>query len=161
VDFHRDETGRATGLQMRDVTLPRRRIEPPSGANQLRITPVRSVGSLRTEALAAKPPVASGTFKTPAPAALTTLDSPRTLHMRYATSNNFLGRKIYDEARAFMQRPAAEALVRANAALHGLGYGLLIHDAYRPWYVSKIFWDATPDSSRWMVANPAEGSKHN
>ena len=42
-----------------------------------------------------------------------------------------------------------------------VGFGLLIHDAYRPWYVTKIFWDATPDSLRWMVANPADGSKHN
>jgi D-alanyl-D-alanine dipeptidase len=60
-----------------------------------------------------------------------------------------------------MQRPAAEALVRAHHALKSLGYGLLIHDAYRPWYVTKIFWDATPQAKKWLVANPAEGSKHN
>ena len=45
--------------------------------------------------------------------------------------------------------------------LRRMGYALLIHDAYRPWYVTKIFWDATPDSVRWLVANPAQGSKHN
>src|SRR5439155_15037525 len=59
------------------------------------------------------------------------------------------------------QRPAAEALVRANRRLKALGYGLLIHDAYRPWYVSKIFWDATPDDKKIFVANPSEGSRHN
>ena len=60
-----------------------------------------------------------------------------------------------------MQRPAAEAVVRANQSLRPLGYGLLIHDAYRPWYVTKMFWDATPVDKRWLVANPAQGSKHN
>jgi D-alanyl-D-alanine dipeptidase len=60
-----------------------------------------------------------------------------------------------------MQRPAAEAVVRANASLKSLGYGLLIHDAYRPWYVTKMFWDATPTEKRWLVADPSQGSKHN
>src|SRR6185312_821834 len=92
---------------------------------------------------------------------LTRLDPTIKLEIRYATTNNFVGSKFYDEARAFMQRPAAEAVARANQALRPLGYGLLIHDAYRPWYVTKMFWDATPPGKRWMVANPAEGSKHN
>ena len=41
------------------------------------------------------------------------------------------------------------------------GYGLMIFDAYRPWYVTKIFWDATPPDKHEFVANPAEGSRHN
>jgi D-alanyl-D-alanine dipeptidase len=68
---------------------------------------------------------------------------------------------FYASAHAFLQRPAAAALVRAARALRPLGYGLLIHDAYRPWYVTKVFWDATPPESRWLVADPAQGSKHN
>jgi D-alanyl-D-alanine dipeptidase len=60
-----------------------------------------------------------------------------------------------------MQRPAAEAVVRASARLHALGYGLLIHDAYRPWYVTRVFWDATPDDKKVFVADPAKGSRHN
>ncbi len=42
---------------------------------------------------------------------------------------------------------------------HGLG--LLVHDAYRPWYVTKMFWEATPDDMKDFVANPANGSRHN
>ncbi len=68
---------------------------------------------------------------------------------------------FYDEPRAFMQRPAAEALVRAHRALAAYGYGILIHDAYRPWYVTKMFWDATPEDMKIFVANPANGSRHN
>jgi D-alanyl-D-alanine dipeptidase len=60
-----------------------------------------------------------------------------------------------------MQRPAAEALVRVHRSLAAQGYGLLVHDAYRPWYVTKIFWDAMPPDLHKFVADPAEGSRHN
>ena len=72
-----------------------------------------------------------------------------------------MGAPMYDRARARLQRPAAEALGRAQRALAADGFGLLIHDAYRPWYVTRMFWDATPDSLRVFVADPASGSRHN
>jgi serine beta-lactamase-like protein LACTB len=68
---------------------------------------------------------------------------------------------MYSQARAFLQRPAAEALLRAHRALAKQGFGLLIHDAYRPWYVTKMFWDATPESGKIFVADPSQGSRHN
>jgi D-alanyl-D-alanine dipeptidase len=89
------------------------------------------------------------------------LDPSIHLDIRYATANNFLGRPVYKEARAFLQRPAAESLIRANKKLHEQGYGLLIFDGYRPWAVTKIFWDATPADKKIFVANPKEGSRHN
>ena len=126
-----------------------------------RILPVKNISELRKEALAVDPPSESGDFRKPDLVELTSLDASIKLDIRYASSNNFLSTPIYSEARAFLQRPAAEALVRANRRLKALGYGLLIHDAYRPWYVSKIFWDATPDDKKIFVANPSEGSRHN
>ena len=159
--FTRDRSGRAIEARAAGVRFARRNIEPKAGTNQLRITPLRPVAQLRTEALAASPPAESGNFKETDLVELVKLDPTIKLEIRYATTNNFLGTKIYDEPRAFMQRPAADALVRAHRALESLGYGLLIHDAYRPWYVTKIFWDATPAAKKWLVANPAEGSKHN
>src|SRR2546423_1277155 len=89
------------------------------------------------------------------------LDPTIRLDIRYATTNNFLSSVFYPSAHAFLQRPAALALARASRALRPFGYGLLIHDAYRPWYVTKVFWDATPPASRWLVADPAKGSKPN
>jgi serine beta-lactamase-like protein LACTB len=68
---------------------------------------------------------------------------------------------FYTRAMAFLQRPAAEALARAHERLRARGYGLLIHDAYRPWFVTKMFWDATPEQFKHFVANPAGGSRHN
>jgi CubicO group peptidase (beta-lactamase class C family)/D-alanyl-D-alanine dipeptidase len=159
--FTRDRTGRAMEAHAAGVRFTRRNIEPKTGTNQLRITPLRPVAELRKEALAATPPAETGSFRDADLVELVKLDPTIKLEVRYATTNNFLGTRVYDEGRAFMQRPAAEALVRAHHALQSLGYGLLIHDAYRPWYVTKIFWDATPPAKKWLVANPAEGSKHN
>ncbi|MGH7701190.1 MAG: M15 family metallopeptidase [Gemmatimonadales bacterium] len=92
---------------------------------------------------------------------LAALDSTIRFDIRYAGTNNFLGTPFYRAPRAFLQRPAALALVRAHHRLRPDGYGLLIHDAYRPWYVTKVFWDATPDSLHWLVADPSRGSRHN
>jgi zinc D-Ala-D-Ala dipeptidase len=126
-----------------------------------RITPLRPVEELRAEALKQAPPVEQGDFLKPDLVELVTLDPTIKLDIRYATTNNFLGTPVYTQARAFLQRPAAEALVRAHRELKAQGYGLILHDGYRPWYVTKIFWDATPDDKKKFVANPAEGSKHN
>ena len=89
------------------------------------------------------------------------LDPTLKLDIRYASSNNFLGRPVYPEARAFLQRPAAEALVRVHQRLKEQEYGLLIFDAYRPWSVTKLFWDETPEGKRRFVADPKQGSRHN
>jgi len=35
------------------------------------------------------------------------------------------------------------------------------HDGYRPWYVTKIFWDANSAEGKIFVADPAQGSRHN
>src|SRR5580658_9926615 len=118
-----------------------------------RITPVRPVAELRAEALAARPPQEHGDFLRSDLADLTTLDPKIKLDIRYATADNFLSTPVYTSARAFMQRPAAEALLRAQRELLQQGYGLLIFDAYRPWYVTKIFWDATPPGKHEFVAN--------
>jgi D-alanyl-D-alanine dipeptidase len=130
-------------------------------AGFFRLTPTRPVKELREEALAASPPEEKGPFRKPELVELTTLDPAIHLDIRYATSNDFLGTSVYTQARAFMQRPAAEALVRALHKLKPFGYGLLIHDAYRPWYVTKIFWDATLPEGKIFVADPLQGSRHN
>ena len=110
---------------------------------------------------ATKPPHENGAFKSTDLVELVKLDTSIHLDIRYATSNNLEGRPVYTEARAFLQRPAAEALVKVNKELKQLGYGLLIFDGYRPWSVTKLFWDLTSKENKKFVANPKEGSKHN
>ena len=93
---------------------------------------------------------------------LVTLDPTIKLDIRYATTNNFTKQVVYSEARAFLQRPAAQALLAAHRELARQGYGLMIHDGYRPWTITKKFWDVTAGTPmRDFVANPKTGSKHN
>jgi zinc D-Ala-D-Ala dipeptidase len=117
--------------------------------------------TLLLNSCATRPPTESGNFITSDLVELIKLDSTFKLDIRYATSNNLAGRPVYTEARAFMQRPAAEALVKVNSELKKLGYGLLVFDGYRPWSVTKIFWDITSEENRKFVADPKKGSRHN
>ncbi len=160
VDFTPDVSGIASQVSFKRRNLARRKDGPAQG-QVFQIAPQRPVEELRKEALGASPPVEAGSFRKSDLVELTSLDSAIHLDIRYATSNDFLGTPVYSQARAFLQRPAAEALLRVQQKLKPLGYGLLIHDAYRPWYVTKIFWDATPPEGKIFVADPAQGSRHN
>jgi len=110
---------------------------------------------------ASRPPVERGPFRSPDLVELTSLDPTIHLDIRYATPENIVHRPVYRQARAFLQRPAAQALVRAHHALSEEGYGLLVFDGYRPWRVTKLFWDSVRPDQRAFVANPRKGSKHN
>jgi len=157
--FLRDAQNNVTGLRLGYVVFPRRHTYAPGEVFQ--ITPLKPVEELRREALAAKPPAETGDFRAPDLVELTALDPTIKLDIRYASTRNFLGSPLYLQSRAFMQRPAAEAVARASKYLHTLGYGLLIHDSYRPWYVTDMFWEGTPDDKKIFVADPRQGSRHN
>jgi D-alanyl-D-alanine dipeptidase len=116
---------------------------------------------LRAERQETRPPVERGPFKKSDLVELIKLDPGLRLDIRYSTSNNFLGRPVYTQARAFLQRHAALALMRAGRKLRRKGYGLVIFDGYRPWSVTKMFWDSTPEDKRAFVADPRQGSRHN
>ena len=92
---------------------------------------------------------------------LITLDNTIKLDIRYATDNNFVGKTVYPEARAFLQKPAAKALLKVHHKLKKQGLGLIIFDGYRPWTITKLFWEVTPEDKRKFVANPEKGSRHN
>jgi D-alanyl-D-alanine dipeptidase len=157
---HAQVVFRQGGIQVGNARRRRLQLGPADGG-QLRLEPVRSVAELLLMDRALSPPAEHGEFLAPDLVEPVALDSTIHLDIRYATTNNFLGSVFYSSAHAFLQRPAALGLVRAARVLRPLGYGILIHDAYRPWYVTKVFWDATPPTSRWLVANPVRGSKHN
>jgi D-alanyl-D-alanine dipeptidase len=79
--------------------------------------------------------------------------------LRYAGSDNFTGRKLYDRALCCLRRPVAERLVAVQRELSGNGRGLLIWDAYRPLSVQRELWAVLPDDR--YIADPAVGSRHN
>jgi CubicO group peptidase (beta-lactamase class C family)/D-alanyl-D-alanine dipeptidase len=159
--FERGEDERAKAAIAGTVSFERRDLPEDNDRVNTQIKPVRPVAELRRAALAATPPTEAGTFRQSDLVELRSLDTAIKYDIRYATANNFMGTPFYASAHAFMQRPAAEAVARVSAALKPLGYGLLIHDAYRPWYVTKMFWDGTPVDKHVFVADPSKGSRHN
>ena len=159
--FRRGTDGAATVAVVATVPFRRRLLPADNDLVNFRITPVRQVAELRRDALAARPPEEKGNFRTAELVELRSLDSTIHYDIRYATSNNFMGTPFYSSAHAFMQRPAAQAVARASTQLRALGFGLLVHDAYRPWYVTKMFWDGTPPDKHVFVADPLQGSRHN
>jgi D-alanyl-D-alanine dipeptidase len=160
LQFTRNANGMATEVNAAEVKFVRRQVGTVDGAT-FQIKPIRPISDLRTSALAAEPPREPGDYRDFDLVELVALDPTIKLDIRYATSNNFAGAVFYQQARAFLQRPAAQAVQNVNRRLRDQGLGLLIHDAYRPWHVTKMFWDATPHNLRNFVANPANGSRHN
>lgn len=160
IQVSKDAKGLVTQIVIGQEKLVRHRL-PSEDGSTFRITPVRPVAELREEALKATPPAEEGEFRTYDLVELTFLNTDFHLDIRYATGNNFLSTPFYSEARAFLQSQAAEALVGALADLRKQGFGLLIYDAYRPWYVTKMFWEAVPPEDKVFVADASKGSKHN
>jgi D-alanyl-D-alanine dipeptidase/CubicO group peptidase (beta-lactamase class C family) len=159
VKFERGAGGRIQGMKMGGIHFSRRTVGPQAGT-QLRIaarmSPAEALARARTES-----PPAGDTSMAPDFVDIRSLEPGIRLDIRYASENNFLGFPFYSVSRAVLRRPAAEALAKVHRGLARRGYGLLVHDAYRPWFVTRAFWDATPDSVRWLVADPATGSRHN
>jgi len=81
------------------------------------------------------------------------------LDIRYATTNNFTGQKLYPVARCCLRREAAENLKAVQDELRGMGLALKIFDGYRPLSVQKKMWIVYPHPG--FVADPAKGSRHN
>jgi D-alanyl-D-alanine dipeptidase len=87
------------------------------------------------------------------------------IDLRYASSNNFLGRDLYGVFKhAFLHHVAAKKLIHAAQKLcHDKpGHSLIIYDALRPRSVQYSMWDVVKGTDKQKyVANPAVGSIHN
>lgn len=134
----------------------------PSLARAIEALPAAAPASAPAVAPAsAGPPREAGLFRTPELVEPSKLDPSIRIDVRYATPKNVTGRALYPQARVFLQRPAAEALVRVHRALATQGLGVLVFDGYRPWSITQSLWDATAPEKREFVADPSKGSKHN
>lgn len=83
------------------------------------------------------------------------------LDLRYADVNNCFGAAIVDVNKAYLDKEATEALGKVQQRLADYGYGIVIWEAYRPWSVSKLAYDAFPDDKKQMLPKPEEGFSHN
>lgn len=160
VQFALDADGQAAAIAVGTRRLQFRDIGRET-EQQIRAGVKADSGQLRAAALRAKPPAEPPPKRSSDLVDLAGVDPTIKFDIRYASSNNFIGFPLYETAAAYLQRPAAQALGRVERSLASKGYGLLIHDAYRPWFVTKLFWDVTPESDHVFVADPAQGSRHN
>lgn len=81
------------------------------------------------------------------------------LDIRYATTNNFTGERIYSLSKAYARKPVAESLKKIQADLKAQGLGIKIFDAYRPYKATVKFYEVYRDTT--YVASPYRGSRHN
>jgi Beta-lactamase len=103
--FTRDSQGRATAVKIGAVVFERR-----PEATGLQVHPAESIAELRRRALAEQPPAEKKQFRSADLVDLTTVDPTIKLDIRNATAENFLGAPVYESAKAFLQRPAADAM---------------------------------------------------
>ena len=125
------------------------------------IIPIKEISELREISKNSNPPILDSLDSHKKLVDLKKLDDEFQLDIRYASTNNFMRSKFYKNERAFFNMSAADRLIEAKNDLKELGYGIIIYDAYRPWFVTKMFWEGTPQNLKHFVANPENGSSHN
>ncbi len=152
---------RVDGAVVAAVVGGARFLRRPDPQAEFRVQPTGDVAALTAAARAAQPPPQPPGLRAFDLVDLATLDPGLRFDIRYASTRNFLGTKIYERPIARLQRPAAMALLAVHRELAAQGFGLLIYDAYRPWFVTKVFADATPAAMQHFVADPRQGSRHN
>ena len=92
---------------------------------------------------------------------LSQIDKTLVLDLRYASDNNFTGHKIYPVTKAYLRLGTAHKLLAAHHELMDMGYKIKVYDAYRPYYVQQILYNAAGASEKHFIADPREGSYHN
>ncbi len=97
-----------------------------------------------------------------------TLDPSILVELKYSTTDNFVGKDVYDDlTTAYMQPLAARKLAEASRLLRARNHTLrlLVYDAARPRTAQWKLWNALtkyPEAERQKyVADPRKGSIHN
>ena len=87
-------------------------------------------------------------------------DLPVFISLRYATENNFTGKKIYASSKCYLHQEAVEGLKKAVelAAQEKEPFTFCLWDCYRPQTEHEKLWQAFPNAS--YVASPKRGSRH-
>jgi D-alanyl-D-alanine dipeptidase len=158
VAFSRDASGKAVALRLDEALVPR---DPAADGILLRVSPSRPIDELVREAKAASPPRDPAATLRSDLVDVGGLDPSIRVDLRYAGDQNAVGGRVLGASRAFLQRPAAEALVRIHRGLKPKGFGLVVHDAFHPWWITRLVWDAAPPELRRFLDDPARGSGYN
>jgi CubicO group peptidase (beta-lactamase class C family)/D-alanyl-D-alanine dipeptidase len=159
IRFMRDERDLGAAANLSGMVMPRRDLGAETEVRSRANAPF--IAALVANARTMSPPTQPGRLRKPDLVEVNKLEPSTKLDVRYATTENFMGAPFYPAPRFFMQRPAANGLIRAHRKLAEQGFGIALIDGYRPWYATRMFWDAVPPESRPFVADPSQGSRHN
>lgn len=82
------------------------------------------------------------------------------IDLRYGSTNNFTGQKLYAKSICLLQENTLKKLIAANKEFKTYGYKIKIWDAYRPQHIQLKLWDLIKD--RRFIASPyLNWSRHN
>lgn len=156
--FRRDSLNYGAGLRLGAEEYQRSFYPGELGEQTVTVWRQRN-DSLWAMARAASPPREKGRFARPDLVEIRSVDpeigTPPANPSGAAATEEPVYRKFW------LQRPAALALARAHRRLKSLGYGLVVNDAYRPWYITKYLKLSLPPEQGKYMADPAKGSHHN
>lgn len=138
-----------------------RRFFAGENGRPFRFAPVSDWQALKTAADAAVMPAQLGTGQQAQLVDLAQAVSGLKFDLLYAQADNCFGQALTDDRRAFLDADAAQALAQAQQYLKPYGYGILVWEAYRPWSVSKLAYDALPADKKSMLPAPEAGFSHN
>lgn len=138
-----------------------RRFFAGENGRPFRFAPVSDWQALKTAANAAVMPAQLGAGQQAQLVDLAQAVSELKFDLRYAQADNCFGQALTDDQRAFLDANAAQALAQAQQYLKPYGYGILVWEAYRPWSVSKLAYDALPADKKSMLPAPEIGFSHN
>jgi D-alanyl-D-alanine dipeptidase len=138
-----------------------RRFFAGENGRPFRFAPVSDWQALKTAADAAVMPAQLGTGQQAQLVDLAQAVPGLKFDLRYAQADNCFGQALTDDQRAFLDADAALALAQAQQYLKPYGYGILVWEAYRPWSVSKLAYDALPADKKSMLPAPEVGFGHN
>lgn len=89
------------------------------------------------------------------------LNKDMAVSLALAGEDNRFGFRLYESNNAFLCRTPAEALQKVQAKLRDQGFGLMVFDAYRPWFVSWLMWNSVKEPIHFGLADPAVGEDFN
>ena len=138
-----------------------RRFFAGENGRPFRFAPVSDWQALKTAADAAVMPAQLGAGQQAQLVDLAQAVPGLKFDLRYAQADNCFGQALTDDQRAFLDADAAQALAQAQQYLKPYGYGILVWEAYRPWSVSKLAYDALPADKKSMLPAPEAGFSHN
>lgn len=138
-----------------------RRFFAGENGRPFRFAPVSDWQALKTAANAAVMPAQLGAGQQAQLVDLAQAVPGLKFDLRYAQADNCFGQVLTDDQRAFLDADAAQALAQAQQYLKPYGYGILVWEAYRPWSVSKLAYDALPADKKSMLPAPEIGFSHN